>query len=185
MSAWHGSGTGSGTRSEANPPRLRSVRAFVALGSNLEDPLRQVRSGFEALATIAQTSVAARSSLYRSLPLGPANQPDYINAAAALDTKLAPEALLVALQEIERAHGRVRDGERWGPRTLDLDLLLFGDLVRAEPELVLPHPGLTERAFVLLPLYEIAPEQPVPGRGLIRDLLKGVSTQGVRRVARV
>ncbi len=102
--------------------------------------------------------------------MGPQDQPAFINAAAALSTGLGPEALLQALLAIERAHGRLRDGTRWGPRSLDLDLLLYGERVQPGPGLVLPHPGLHERAFVLYPLADIAPQQPVPGHGTVAGL---------------
>src|SRR5690606_808780 len=117
--------------------------AFVALGSNLDDPERQVARAFDALARLPDTALTARSRLYRSAPLGDADQPDYVNAVARLETRLAARELLDALLAVERAHGRVRDGERWGPRTLDLDLVLYGDEVIDEPGLRVPHPGLT------------------------------------------
>lgn len=102
--------------------------------------------------------------------MGPPEQPDYINAVAALETALAPLELLAALRVIEQRHGRRRDGTRWGPRTLDLDILLHGELLLDTPELMLPHPGLHERAFVLYPLMDIAPELVIPGRGTLRAL---------------
>ena len=148
--------------------------AFVALGSNLDDPRRQVERALAELDGIPGTRVTAHSHLYRSPPLGPTDQPDFINAVAALETTLAPRALLDALIDIERAHGRIRDGQRWGPRTLDLDLLLHGDTVQDEAGLALPHPGLTQRAFVLYPLAELAPDLGIPGAGPLRALLARV-----------
>ena len=145
--------------------------AFVALGSNLDAPRDQVLRAFGELAALPGTALTARSRLYRSPPLGPADQPDYVNAVARLDTTLMPRALLDALLGIERAHGRRRDGGRWGPRTLDLDLLLHGDTVLDEPGLTLPHPGLTTRAFVLYPLAELAPDLGIPGAGPLRALV--------------
>ena len=149
--------------------------AYVGLGSNLADPVAQVRHALDELTRIPDTRVTARSPLYKSPPLGPQDQPDYINAVAALDTHLAPLVLLAALRDIERLHGRVRDGMRWGPRSLDLDLLLYGDVVMETPELTLPHPGLPERAFVLYPLFDVAPQLAVAGKGKVRELRELVS----------
>jgi 2-amino-4-hydroxy-6-hydroxymethyldihydropteridine diphosphokinase len=150
------------------------VRAFVALGSNLDDPLRQVLRGFDALSRLPETRVIAHSRLYRSAPWGLNEQPEFINAAAELDTGLRPRELLDALLAIERAAGRERNGARWGPRVLDLDLLLYGDRQSDEPGLTLPHAHLHERAFVLLPLKDLAPDLHVPGRGRVNDLLQHV-----------
>jgi 2-amino-4-hydroxy-6-hydroxymethyldihydropteridine diphosphokinase len=149
--------------------------AYVGLGSNLEDPGAQVRRALGELAEIPVTRVTAHSPLYKSPPLGPSDQPDYINAVAALDTGLAALELLAALCDIEQRHGRKRDGVRWGPRSLDLDLLLYGDVVMDTPELTLPHPGLPERAFVLYPLFDVAPQLAVPGRGTVRELRELIS----------
>ncbi len=157
-------------------------RAYVGIGSNLEDPRRQVLQAFDELEQITGTHCVARSGLYRSAPLGPPNQPDYINAAAALDTRLGAHELLAALQAIEQRHGRRRDGERWGPRTLDLDLLLYADCVSSEPQLTLPHPELHRRAFVLYPLHEIAPDLQVPGHGMLADLLHDCPAGDLRRI---
>ncbi len=155
-----------------------TARAYVALGSNLDDPRSQVERGIEALSALPQTRLIARSRLYRSAPWGVVDQPEFVNAAAALDTALAPCELLDALLAIELAAGRSRDGARWGPRTLDLDLLLYGDMVLHEPGLELPHPHLHERVFVLLPLAEIAPDLEVPGHGRVADLLVTIDTAG-------
>ena len=149
--------------------------AYVGLGSNLEDPEAQVRRALDELAGIPDTHVTARSPLYKSPPLGPADQPDYINGVASLDTGLRPLELLAALRDIERRHGRERDGTRWGPRSLDLDLLLYGDVLMDTPDLTLPHPGLPERAFVLYPLFDIAPKLAVPGKGTVRELRELIS----------
>jgi 2-amino-4-hydroxy-6-hydroxymethyldihydropteridine diphosphokinase len=154
-----------------------TVTACIALGSNLEDPREQVRRGFEALATLPQSRLLARSRLYRTSPWGITEQPDFINAAARLETSLTPRALLDALRTIESRAGRVR-GVRNGPRVLDLDLLLYGDRIVDEPDLVVPHPRLHERAFVLLPLADVAPELDVPGHGRVRDLLARVDASG-------
>ena len=146
------------------------VTAYIGLGSNLQDPVAQIERAFAELAALPGTELTARSPLYKSPPMGPQDQPDFVNAAAALATDLAPDALLQALLGIERTHGRRRDGTRWGPRSLDLDLLLYGDRVLPGPGLVLPHPGLHERSFVLYPLADIAPQQRVPGHGTVAEL---------------
>ena len=159
----------------------KTQAAYVALGSNLRDPARQVRSGLEALARLPETRLVTRSSLYRTAPVGKPDQPDFINAVARLDTGLEPEALLQRLLDIERQHARVR-GERNGPRTLDLDLLLHGECRMESPGLTVPHPRMHERAFVLAPLAEIAPELDIPGRGKVRELLAGLHAQGVARL---
>lgn len=149
---------------------MERIRAYVALGSNLADPLAQVQRAFEELDALPDSACVARSPLYRSEAVGPP-QPDYINAVAALDTGLDAWALLEALQAIERAHRRLRV-IRWGPRTLDLDLLLFDELRQDEPRLVLPHPRMHERAFVLYPLFDIAPDLHIPGHGELATLLE-------------
>lgn len=143
--------------------------AYIALGANIGEPQQQIAAGFAALAALPDTRLLARSSLYRSAPVGYADQPDFINAVAAIDTALAPQALLAALLGIERAHGRVRDFPN-APRTLDMDIVLYADRVINEPGLTVPHPRMFERAFVLVPLAEIAPEVHVPMHGTVRDL---------------
>ncbi|HVX05197.1 MAG TPA: 2-amino-4-hydroxy-6-hydroxymethyldihydropteridine diphosphokinase, partial [Rhodanobacteraceae bacterium] len=147
-----------------------TVTACVALGSNLGDPRAQVERGFAALAALPHTTLGARSRLYRTPPWGVADQPDFINAVARLETTLAPRALLGALLAIEAGAGRVR-GARNGPRILDLDLLLYGGRIIDESDFVVPHPRLHERAFVLLPLADVAADLEVPGHGRVRDLL--------------
>ncbi|HEY0179750.1 MAG TPA: 2-amino-4-hydroxy-6-hydroxymethyldihydropteridine diphosphokinase [Dokdonella sp.] len=150
------------------------ARAYVGLGSNLGDPPRQIRSALQALDAPPHTRVVQRSRLYRTPPWGVADQPAFVNAVAELATALAPRELLDALLEIERRHGRRRDAARWGPRTLDLDLLTFADRRVDEPGLVLPHPRLAERAFVLVPLAEIAPDLAIPRVGVVAELLERV-----------
>lgn len=152
-----------------------ATEAVVGIGSNLGDPAAQVRGAIVALARLRETELLGSSGLYRSPPMGPQDQPDYVNAVALLRTRLAPLALLDELQAIERRHGRVRAGARWGPRVIDLDLLLWGEDVISEPRLTVPHPGLHERPFVLYPLAEIAPRLLVPGRGRVRDLAAACS----------
>jgi 2-amino-4-hydroxy-6-hydroxymethyldihydropteridine diphosphokinase len=158
------------------------VTAYVGLGANLDDPVAQLRRAFGELAQLADTRVTARSPLYKSAPLGPRDQPDFINAAARLETRLAPLALLTALQAVESAHGRRRDGLRWGPRSLDLDLLLYGDLTLATAALTLPHPGLRERAFVLYPLADIAADLNIPGGGSVEALRDALAATRIRRL---
>lgn len=153
------------------------VAAFVALGSNLGDPRARVEHAFDALVALPQSTLRARSRLYRTPPWGVVDQPDFVNAAARLDTTLAPRELLAALLAIEARAGRVR-GVRNGPRTLDLDLLLYGDQMIATPDLVVPHPRLHERAFVLLPLADVAADLVVPGQDRVADLLARVDTTG-------
>lgn len=155
--------------------------AHVGLGSNLEDPERQVRQGFEELGRLPGTRLLAHSSLYRTAPMGKSDQPDFINAVAVLDTELTPSDLLRHLLAIEARHARVRV-ERNGPRTLDLDLLLLGHQVIHGPGLEVPHPRMHERAFVLLPLSEVSPEAVIPGRGPVAQLLWQVSDQRVSRI---
>jgi len=156
--------------------------AWIALGSNLQDPLAQVETALSELQGLPRTRLLSHSSLYRSVPLGPADQADYINAVAHLETSLDPLALLDQLQRLERAHGRER-GERWGPRTLDLDLLLFADRIIESERLRVPHPQMHRRAFVLLPLAEISPDIAIPGKGGLDKLLSALDRSGVQRLA--
>lgn len=149
---------------------MNRVLAYIGIGSNLNDSAAIVSQAFEALGTISLTSFIARSPLYRSKPLGPP-QPDYINAVASLKTALSADDLLTALQGLEDAFGRQR-GIRWGPRTLDLDILVFGDLIKNDPHLIVPHPRLHDRAFVLYPLRDIAPDLMVPRLGHIETLVQ-------------
>jgi 2-amino-4-hydroxy-6-hydroxymethyldihydropteridine diphosphokinase len=141
---------------------LSAVRAAIALGSNLDDPEAQVRRALDEIAAIAQTKLLARSRLYRTAPVGYADQPDFVNACALVETSLAPRALLDALLAIEQRHGRVRE-MRNGPRTLDLDIIVYGDRVIDEPGLIIPHPRAHERAFVMQPLREVWPDVVIPG----------------------
>ncbi|ABM95972.1 2-amino-4-hydroxy-6-hydroxymethyldihydropteridine diphosphokinase [Methylibium petroleiphilum] len=154
-------------------------RAYVGLGANLGDARLTLQVALDALAALPDTRLVAVSSLYRSAPID-SSGPDYLNAVAALDTALEPHALLSALQAIEQVNGRERP-YRNAPRTLDLDLLLHGDTRLDTPTLTLPHPRLHQRAFVLLPLAEIAPALALPGRGAVADWLPGVADQTVER----
>jgi 2-amino-4-hydroxy-6-hydroxymethyldihydropteridine diphosphokinase len=150
------------------------VVAYVGIGSNLASPIEQVERALAALDALPRTKLIARSRLYRTAPWGGVKQPDFINAVAALETSLAAHDLMRALLEIEYRAGRRRDGERNGPRILDLDLLLHGDKRIADADLQVPHPRLRERAFVLVPLADIAPDLVVPGQGVVSDLLARV-----------
>jgi 2-amino-4-hydroxy-6-hydroxymethyldihydropteridine diphosphokinase len=150
---------------------LSSVIAYVGLGSNLGEPVAHVQQALAQLDAIHQTRLIVASRLYRTAPLGPQDQPDFINAVAGLQTRLAPRNLLDELQRLEAAHGRVREGLRWGPRTLDLDILLYDDLQMDEPDLRIPHPGMAMRAFVLKPLQELAADLIIPGLGSLEALL--------------
>ena len=152
--------------------------AYIALGANLGDAAGTVRAAMGALANMPESGVRRCSSLYRTAPVGIADQPSFINAVALLETKLPPETLLDALLEIEQRFGRVR-AEKNGPRTLDLDLLLYDDQFIDLPRLTLPHPRLHLRAFVLQPLAEISPDLAIPGRGNIASWLPAVANQGI------
>jgi 2-amino-4-hydroxy-6-hydroxymethyldihydropteridine diphosphokinase len=143
---------------------------YVGLGSNLNDPHGQLAAGMNELAELPGTQVEARSSLYESEPMGPSDQPDYVNAVVRLRTALSPEALLDGLQAIEQGHGRQRT-RRWGARTLDLDILLYGERQIAGPRLRVPHPGIARRNFVLHPLAELDSRLEIPGLGSVAELL--------------
>ncbi|MBL8309502.1 MAG: 2-amino-4-hydroxy-6-hydroxymethyldihydropteridine diphosphokinase [Burkholderiales bacterium] len=162
--------------------------AWLGLGSNLGHPEQQIAAAIQAIAELPHTRLLSQSSLYESAAWGTSTaQPDYLNAVVAIETTLGPQALLDALHHIERARGRVRAGERYAARTLDIDLLLHGDRQIDTAALTLPHPRLHERAFVLLPLVEIAPTLSVPGRGRVADLLAALSPAeiaGVRKFGR-
>lgn len=157
---------------------------YIGLGSNLNAPRRQIESAIEALRQLPETDWLGVSPLYRSQPVGPQDQPDYVNAVAAIDTRLSPLQVLDALQAIEQQHGR-RRGERWGPRTLDLDVLLYGDEIIKQPRLTIPHPEMPRRGFVLRPLYDLAPALIIPGVGAVTDLLAQVSTADLEKVSDV
>jgi len=156
--------------------------AYVGIGSNLSEPARQVEAALGELGRIPGSRVAGRSSLYKSAPLGYADQADFINAVAALETALEPETLLDELLIIETRHGRRRSFAN-APRSLDLDLLLFGQLELRTPRLTIPHPRMHERAFVLRPLLELSAEISIPGKGGARRLLENCQGQVVEKVA--
>ena len=157
------------------------ITAFVGIGSNQGDARGHVLKTFDELARLPDTCLAGHSSLYRSAPLDAPGQPDYVNAVAALDTELSAAQLLAALQDLERSHGRERPYPN-APRTLDLDLLLYGDLCLASAMLTLPHPRMHERAFVLAPLLELDARLEIPGRGAARALLARCAGQRIERL---
>lgn len=180
-------GTGVVTLNRKMPRKIRpksvaTIDAFIGIGSNLNEPVDQVTRAIGELQKIPVSDCIAHSSLYYGPPMGPQNQPDYVNAVARLHTQLEPLALLEALLEIEQAHMRVRIGERWGARTLDLDLILYGDRQIADSRLIVPHPRLHERAFVLYPLEELAPKLHIPGQGAIGDLIAKCPQGKLRRL---
>ncbi|AMO80906.1 MAG: 2-amino-4-hydroxy-6-hydroxymethyldihydropteridine diphosphokinase [Enterobacterales bacterium] len=157
------------------------TRVYIALGSNLANPLHQVQSALNALAELPQTKLIATSSLYRTPPLGPQDQPDYLNAVVALDTDLSAENLLDHTQKIELEHGRVRKDERWGPRTLDLDILLFGDEIINTERLTVPHYDMKNRQFMLYPLAEIAPELHFPTGESLQSVMTQLGAEPLTR----
>ncbi len=156
-------------------------RVFIGLGSNLENPQQQVEQAMAALDTLPESRLLQGSSLYASAPVGYADQPDFVNAAALIETALSADALLQALLELEQEFGRVRTFLN-APRTLDLDILLYDDQVIARPSLQVPHPRMHERAFVLMPLAEIDPELLIPGKGRLVDWLAHCGEQSVHRL---
>jgi len=157
--------------------------AYVGLGSNLKGPAGQLEDAFDLLGAIPRTRLVARSSLYRSAPFGGVEQPDFVNAAASFLTLLTARELLEELQLIEAQRGRQPDDIRWGPRVLDLDLLVCGNDQIEEPDLIVPHPGIAERNFVLLPLREIAPGLVIPGLGRIATIPVNMDEPKISRIA--
>ncbi len=153
------------------------------MGSDSGEPVDQVNSALQALAGLQQMRLLACSSLYVTRPIGPIAQADFVNAVALLATSLKPARLLAELQRIEEQHDRIRIGERWGPRTLDLDILLYGELQIAGPDLTVPHLQISRRAFVLVPLLELNAELMIPGHGQVADLLSAVDQTGVQKMA--
>lgn len=157
--------------------------AYVGLGSNLQEPQLQLQQALDALTRIPDSRLLQASSVYSSDPMGPQDQPGYLNAVAALETTLLPHALLDQLQAIETAQGRVRGATRWGARTLDLDLLLYGKETINDERLVVPHPGMKARNFVLYPLHEIAPGLLLPGGEALSSLLDNCPREGLKSQA--
>jgi 2-amino-4-hydroxy-6-hydroxymethyldihydropteridine diphosphokinase len=154
------------------------VRAYVSLGANLDDRAATIGRAVELIASSTGVEVVGVSALRETEPWGPVEQPAYLNGALVLETELGPRAVLDLLLDVERRLGRVRDDRRWGPRTIDLDLLLYGELSIDEPGLTLPHPRLHERRFALEPLAELAPDVIVPGRGSVSELLAALDAPG-------
>lgn len=168
------------TRHSANEP---SVIAWISIGSNMGQPIEQVQKALAALVGLPNSELLWHSLLYRTDPVGGVEQPAFINAVARLDTRLTAGALLARLQHLEALAGRQRSTEIfWGPRVLDLDILSYGDLISTDPTLRVPHPRLTERAFVLIPLAEYDPDLVLPGCGCIADYLEDVQSQSVTRL---
>ena len=155
---------------------------YIGLGSNMESPRQHITTAIDALGEIQSTRILNVSSLYKSKPVGPQDQDDYVNAVAELETELMPLDLLDSLQTIENEHGRVRN-ERWGPRTLDLDILMYADEIIQNDRLTIPHIEMTNRCFVLVPLAEIKPDCRIPGKGLVSEILNNIDQDGLERLA--
>jgi 2-amino-4-hydroxy-6-hydroxymethyldihydropteridine diphosphokinase len=156
--------------------------AYIGLGSNLDNPLQHILKAVDDIAATEGIARITLSDLYGSRPVGPQDQPDYVNAVMHIKTHLSPTDLLYRLQHIENHHGRERK-EHWGARTLDLDILLFGDQIITSAELAVPHPEMTKRAFVLYPLADVAPDDlTIPGNGRLSDLLLRCSADGIHRL---
>ncbi|MFK5915692.1 MAG: 2-amino-4-hydroxy-6-hydroxymethyldihydropteridine diphosphokinase [Woeseiaceae bacterium] len=159
-----------------------AVRVFIGLGSNLDEPIQQIKTALDALEQHSDLNLVQYSCLYKSDPMGPQDQPDYINAVAEVTTRLASEPLLNELQTIENTQGRVRK-TRWGARTLDLDILLYGNEVIDSERLIVPHCGIAQRNFVIYPLSELVNDDfNIPSLGEIKNLLKQCSSQGIQRL---
>ncbi|NVK29759.1 MAG: 2-amino-4-hydroxy-6-hydroxymethyldihydropteridine diphosphokinase [Gammaproteobacteria bacterium] len=158
-------------------------KVAVAFGANLGDAKRTIAMAASELAQLCWVHQFKLSSMYETPPVGPQNQPNYVNAVASFSASIAPQAVLHHLQSLEQKHGRVRNGERWGPRTLDLDVLLYGDLTLDSKELCIPHPRMHERAFVLLPLSEIEPNWVIPRFGSVEQMLNTQPTEDVSAIS--
>jgi len=159
------------------------VKAWIGLGSNIGDGPEELSRALEAMAGHPGIRLRGQSSLYDSEPWGEAQQPDFTNAVVVIDTRLTAEGLLKWLLTTERRLGRKRHGQRWGPRVIDLDLLMYEDQIIETPELMVPHPRIRQRAFVLLPLAELNERMAVPGQGMVRELLDQLPEQGVKKLA--
>lgn len=162
---------------------MHKEHVYIGIGSNLGESQQQISVACDAMSALAQTRVLKVSSLYCSKPMGPQNQPDYINAVCLIETALSPHALLAALQQIEQDNGRIRDGERWGARTLDLDILLYGSETIDTDDLIVPHCGMSEREFVLVPLFEVAPMMIMPDGKPISHWVANCSLDGLKRLS--
>lgn len=159
-----------------------TIRAYIGVGSNLNDPVAQVQEAIGELEMLPDTILVSKSSLYRGKPMGPADQPDYVNAVVGIDTLLSAGDLLQAMHRIEDLQGRERQREQWGPRTLDLDLLLYGNNRIDTPDLTVPHPGMHERDFVIVPLAEIAGNLKIPGRGQLSTLINNCENHSLKKL---
>ncbi|MAJ91417.1 MAG: 2-amino-4-hydroxy-6-hydroxymethyldihydropteridine diphosphokinase [Legionellales bacterium] len=155
--------------------------AYIGLGSNMNSPVKQIKSAITSIEEIISTKIIGMSSLYKSKPVGPQNQDDYINAVIKIETKLVPYQLLECLHDIEEKHGRIRK-EHWGPRILDLDILIFGNEIMVDEKLTIPHPEIENRSFVLAPLIEIDPDCIIPKKGLASDLLATIGKDNIVQI---
>lgn len=164
------------------PAAAALVRAYIGIGSNMDEPVTHVVQAIAELDDIPGCCCVRYSSLYRTAPMGPTDQADFINAVAAVDTTLTALQLFERLQDLERRHGRVRSEPRWGPRSLDLDLLIYGAARIDGWDLTVPHPGMLQRDFVLYPLHEIAPDLQLPDHGPIADHLPQCISHGLERL---
>lgn len=157
------------------------IPAYIGLGSNLDGPVGQIKHAVDALAELPESRLGAMSPFYRNPPMGPEDQPDFVNAVAVILTHLGPDDLLSGIQGIERQAGRRSSGPRWGPRCIDLDILAYAARVIDSAELKIPHPGICERNFVLFPLLDLAPELVIPGCGVVRELAKCVDASTLHK----
>jgi len=159
-----------------------TIRVYIGIGSNLDNPVAQVLEAVEELEMLPDTILAERSSLYSGKPMGPEDQPDYVNAVVAMDTLLSADELHQALIKIEDLQGRTRDGDKWGPRIIDLDLLLYGTHSIDTATLTVPHPGMHERDFVIIPLEELAGNLKIPGRGHLYSLINKCKSHSLKKL---
>ncbi|MEP0354252.1 2-amino-4-hydroxy-6-hydroxymethyldihydropteridine diphosphokinase [Paraglaciecola sp.] len=158
------------------------IQVFIGLGSNLAKPLQQLKVAVDALGSLPDSRLLKVSSFYSSQPMGPQDQPDYVNSVALIETQLLPDVLLDHTQAIENEQGRQRKGERWGPRTLDLDILLYGSQTINTERLIVPHYGMQQREFVLYPMFEIAPNLILPNDKTLDDLISITPKNGLHKI---
>jgi 2-amino-4-hydroxy-6-hydroxymethyldihydropteridine diphosphokinase len=158
------------------------IEVYIGLGSNLAQPEKQIQAAYASLAALPDTNLIKGSSLYRSQPMGPQDQPDYVNAVVLIETRLSPDNLLQNTQLIEHQQGRIRKANRWGPRTLDLDVLLYGSQQIDSEQLTVPHNGMKQREFVLYPLFEITPELILPCGEKLSDLVQACPVNGLHKM---
>jgi 2-amino-4-hydroxy-6-hydroxymethyldihydropteridine diphosphokinase len=160
------------------------IEVYIGLGSNLALPEKQLQAACDSLAALPDTALLKCSSLYQSQPMGPQDQPDYVNAVALIETTLSPETLLQKTQLIETEQGRIRNVKRWGPRTLDLDLLMYGKQQFDNEFLTVPHVGMKQREFVLYPLFEISPDLVLPCGDKLADIVMACPMNGLQKMTR-